>query len=300
MNYDFTMSSLEVYLYAIGANLTFSTAGLIYSFYAKKFSPIWISQIKVTVATFAFILAFFLAEKFVPLSPTALILLFISGLGGLCMGDILLFRAYATLGAARSLVLFSFQPLLLGIYGFIFLEQTFSLNQTIAVMCMMVCVYVFMMERKGLTGSWDARSFLWAFGAICLDGFGVMLTRSAYEMTPGLETYEVNIVRCFGALCGFFLIKPSSYQIIYKDLRKLSLKENTMVIGAGIGGCFIALALYLAALKHAHVGTLTAISITGPVWVSLLECLYHRRLPNRFLSVAFIFFLAGFYLMVKA
>lgn len=300
MNYDFTMSSLEVYLYAIGANLTFSTAGLIYSFYARKFSPIWIGQVKVTVATIAFILAFFLAENFVPLSSTAFILLFLSGLGGLCVGDILLFRAFATLGAARSLVLFSFQPLLLGVYGFFFLDQIFTVNQTIAVLCMIVCVYVFMMERKGLTGSWDTRSFLWAFGAICLDAFGVMLTRTAYEMTPGLETYEVNIVRCFGALAGFFLIKPSSFKLIVGDLRKLKLKENFIIIGSGVGGCFIALALYLAALKHAHVGTLTAISITGPVWVSLLECLYHRRLPNRFLSVAFIFFLAGFYLMVKA
>jgi len=294
------MSSLEVYLYAVGSNLTFSTAGLIFSFYARKFSPTWVGQVKVTVASIAFVIAFLLAEEFIPLSPTALILLFLSGLGGLCVGDILLFKAFATLGAARSLVLFSFQPLLLGVYGFVFLGQTFTLTQTISVLCMIVCVYVFMMERKGLTGSWDLKSFLWAFGAICLDAFGVMLTRTAYEMTPGLETYETNVVRCFGALCGFFLIKPSSYQKIYQDLRKLNVKENTMIIGAGLGGCFIALALYLAALKHAHVGTLTAISITGPVWVSLLECLYHRRLPNRFLSIAFIFFLAGFYLMVKA
>jgi drug/metabolite transporter (DMT)-like permease len=72
------------------------------------------------------------------------------------------------------------------------------------------------------------------------------------------------------------------------------------VVGAAICGCFISLALYLAALKYAHVGTLTAIAITGPVWVSILESLYHRRLPNIYLLGAFAFFLTGFYLMIIA
>jgi hypothetical protein len=46
------------------------------------------------------------------------------------------------------------------------------------------------------------------------------------------------------------------------------------------------------------VGTLTAISITGPVWVAMLESIYYKRWPNRYLVSAFIFFLMGFYLMM--
>lgn len=297
-NQRFPLNSLEVYSMAMGANLTFSTASMIFSFYARSYGPMWINQIKVIIAFLAFTLAMLLWSNIVGLEllPTALLLS--SGLVGLCLGDILLFRAYTTLGAGRSLVLFSFEPLFLGIYGYFFLGQTFSVNQSLAVICMVICIYVFMLERNKLIGVWDFKSFLWAFSGIFLDAVGVMLTRSAYEANPGLETFQVNVIRCLGALIGFLLLQPKSYPRLIKEVWALSVKDKLMVVGASLGGCFISLTLYLAALKYAHVGTLTAISITGPVWVSLLECLYHRKLPNRYLVTAFLFFLLGFTMMV--
>ena len=188
---------------------------------------------------------------------------------------------------------------MLGIYGYFFLGQIFTLNQTFAVVCMMVCVFIFMLERNRSTGSWDLKSFLWAFGGITLDAVGVMLTRSAYESEVGLETFQVNTIRCVGAIIGFILISPKGYLQVFRDVVVLRKREQFLLIGSSICGCFLSLTLYLAALKYAHVGTLTSIAITGPVWVSMLECLYYKRWPNRFLLGAFFFFLTGFYLMVS-
>jgi drug/metabolite transporter (DMT)-like permease len=294
------MNPLEVYALAIGANLTFSTASMVFSIYARRFAPMWINQVKVSVAFLAFLAAMFITQKIVPIPPIVFCILLLSGFVGLCLGDIFLFRAYATLGAGRSLVLFSFQPLLLGIYGYFFLGQIFTMNQTFSVACMVACICIFMFERNRTTGSWDAKSFFWAFLGIALDAFGVMFTRSAYEFSPGLETFQVNVIRCMGALLGYLLLSPRSYSIVWKDLKILPKNEVWIIVIASIGGCFVSLTLYLAALKYAHVGTLTAISITGPVWVAILESLYHKRMPNKYLLLAFGFFLAGFYLMVMA
>lgn len=294
------MSTFQVYALAIGANLTYSTASMVFSLYAKRFSSMWINQVKVFTAFLAFLIAMFFSGQLVSISPMVAGYLILSGFAGLCLGDIFLFRAFTTLGPARSLVLYSFQPLMLGIYGYFFLKQLFTLNQSLAVACMLICLFIFMLERNKTTGSWDLRSFVWAFLGITLDAFGVMLTRQAYELNPGLETFQVNVIRCSGALVGFFLISPKSYLFVAKDLFALRKREITLVLGSAICGCFVSLTLYLAALKYAHVGTLTAIAITGPVWVSLLECLYHRKLPNGYLLGAFAFFLTGFYLMVIA
>jgi hypothetical protein len=294
------MSTFQVYALAIGANLTYSTASMVFSVYAKRFSSMWINQVKVFTAFIAFLIAMFFANQLVSVSPSVIGLLILSGFIGLCLGDIFLFRAFTTLGPARSLVLYSFQPLMLGIYGYFFLNQFFTLNQTLAVVCMIICIFIFMLERNKTTGSWDLKSFIWAFLGITLDALGVMLTRQAYEQNAGLETFQVNVIRCIGALLGFLLISPKSYLIVAKDVWSLRKREISLLIGSAICGCFISLTLYLAALKYAHVGTLTAIAITGPVWVSLLECLYHRKLPNLYLLGAFAFFLTGFYLMVIA
>lgn len=284
---------------AIGANLAFSTATMIFSIYAKRFSSMWINQLKVLFATLAFLIAMLTYGKTVSLGWYPTMMLALSGMSGLCLGDIFLFRAFAALGAGRSLVLYSFQPLLLGLYGYFFLNQIFSLNQTLAVICMMICIFIFMLERNQTTGSWDLKNFMWALVGITLDAIGVMLTRSAYEAVPSLETFQVNVIRCTGALVGFFLISPRSYGIVLKDFFGLRKREQSLVFSAAIFGCFVSLTLYLAALKYAHVGTLTAITITGPVWVAMLESLYYRRWPNLYLVGAFSFFLTGFYLMVR-
>lgn len=283
---------------AIGANLTFSTASLFFSIFSRRFSPVWMGTVKVFFATIAFLIAMGLSGQTHSVPWSALALLFISGFGGLCGGDIFLFKAYSTLGAGRTLVMFSFEPLLLGLYGFLFLNQTFTVNQTLAVMCMVVCVYIFMLERSRLHGSWDVKSFVWAFIGILLDAVGVMMTRSAYEIAPQLETFQVNVIRCIGALVGFLLISPRLFAMFPKDILKLSSRDKIVLIGASVGGCFLSLTLYLAALKHAHLGTLSAIAITGPVWVAMLESVYYRKWPNRYLMGAFVFFLMGFYLMV--
>jgi drug/metabolite transporter (DMT)-like permease len=256
--------------------------------------------VKVALAMIAFLIAMVLSGQTNSVPVSALALLFFSGLGGLCGGDIFLFKAYTTLGAGRTLVMFSFEPLLLGIYGYFFLGQLFTTNQFLAVICMVICIYIFMLERSRMTGAWDFRSFIWAFLGILLDAVGVLMTRSAYEIAPQLETFQVNVIRCSGALVGFLFVAPKIFATFPRDIWNFSVKDKVVVIGASVGGCFLSLTLYLAALKYAHVGTLAAIAITGPVWVSMLESIYYKRWPNRFLVGAFIFFLMGFYLMVIA
>jgi len=258
----------------------------------------WINQVKVFIAAFAFFIAMMLSQKFTSLQLNSTLLLLLSGFCGLCIGDIFLFKAYTTLGAGRSLMLFSCQPLILGIYGYLFLGQIFSVNQSLSVACMIICIFIFMFERNKLTGSWDFKSFSWAFLGIFLDSIGVMLTRTSYELSPDLETFQVNLIRALGALMGFILINPKSYPKVFQDILKLEKKDLALLIGAAFCGCFLSLTLYLSALKYAHIGTLTAISITGPVWVSMLESIYHKKLPNPYLISAFGFFLMGFYLML--
>lgn len=294
------MNPFEIYSLALGANLAFSTASMVFSHFARKFNSIWMNQVKVAIAFLAFSIALVTTSHWAQMTVPSALLLLLSGFVGLCIGDIFLFRAFATLGAGRTLVLYSFQPLLLGIYGFFFLGQFFTANQALAVICMIICVFIFMFERNKLTGSWDLKNFLWAFLGISLDALGVMMTRSSYELSPSLETFQVNVIRCVGAIVGFILINPRSYYAVTKDVFNLSNKDKALLIGACLAGTFISLTLYLSALKFAHVGTLTAISITGPVWVSILESIYHRKLPNRLLLMAFAFFLAGFYLMAIA
>ena len=285
------------YLLAIAANLCFGTATIAFSHFSQSHSPQWINQLKVSIAFIGFLLAFFFLESYTSLSALAHGYLLTSGLIGLCIGDLFLFRAFASIGPSRTLVLYSFQPFLLAIYGYFLLGQTLNPYQATAILCMIACVLTFLWERNRTHGTFELKAFSLAFAGIFCDAIGTMLTRQAYESNSNLGSFQVNTTRALGALLGFFLLSPKSYASLFNDLKKMTRPDWTLAVSASILGTFISLSLYLRALKTAHVATLTAISITLPIWVSLIEHVRLKTWPNRYLWFAFALFLAGFVLM---
>ena len=290
-------SSFMPYLLAVGANLCFGTASITFSQFSQRFSATWINQLKVSIALIGFLISFFLLEHFTALPVGGHLYLLGSGFVGLFLGDFFLFRSLARLGPTRTLVLYSFQPLLLGIYGYFFLSQGLSLYQLMAIACMILCILTFIFERNKATGSFDLKSFSYALLGVFFDALGVMLSRQAYEMNSSLGSFQVNATRALGALLGFLVLSPGFIFVLRKDLNALSLKDRNLAIGSCILGTFVSLSLYLSALKTAHVATLTAISITSPIWVSLIEHIKIKEWPNRYLWTAFGLFLVGFTLM---
>lgn len=285
------------YLLAIAANLCFGTATIAFAQFSQSHSPQWINQLKVSVAFVGFVAAFLLLETYTSLSALANGYLLVSGFIGLCVGDLFLFKAFATLGPSRTLVLYSFQPFLLAIYAFFFLGQTLNPYQAIAVLCMIACVLTFLWERNRIHGNFELKAFSLAFFGIFCDAIGTMLSRQAYESNMNLGSFQVNTTRALGALIGFFMISPKSYKLLFRDLKRMARPDWTLAISASVLGTFISLSLYLRALKTAHVATLTAISITLPIWVSLIEHVRSKTWPNRYLWFAFVLFVAGFILM---
>jgi len=290
-------STLTPYLYGIASNLLFGTASITFSRFARTHSATWVNQIKVTLGLMGFLIAFMLTESFAALTPVHHFFLLASGFSGLFLGDYFLFKSFATLGPARTLVLYSFQPFLLGVYGYLFLSQGLSGRQMIAILCMIACVFTFILERKRVTGKPDLKAFLFAFTGVIFDAIGVALSRQSYEASPELGPFQANATRAFGALIGFLALSPLFLKRISNDLLRLRPRDRNQMLLACVFGTFLSLTFYLTALKTAHVATLTAISITSPVWVSLVEHVQSRSWPHRFLWLAFGLFLVGFWLM---
>jgi drug/metabolite transporter (DMT)-like permease len=287
----------SVLTFAIGANICFGVSSIFFTTFSKRFSPFWMNQVKVSVALFAFVAASFAADQWVNVSVPSVASFMFSGFIGLCIGDLFLFRSFTLLGPARTLMLFSFQPIFLGSYGYLMLGQGFSLRQLLAIACMIACLITFLRERVKNTGKMDLSAFAFAFIGISLDSVGVMFTRNGYELTPELQSFPANAIRCIGAILGFILLKPTSYKFLMGDIKKLSLESRVQVIGASLLGTFISLSLYLAAIKSAHLGSLSAVAITGPVLIATIDCIRERRRPPRPLLVALGLFSLGVLLM---
>lgn len=285
--------------YALGATLCFAYSSTIFTEFARKITPFWMNSFKAFVALAAFCLTIFITQSWIDPDLYSVIAFLSSGCIGLMIGDIFMLHAMKDLGASRMLMIFGLQPFFLGIGGYFLFNQSFSLTNFIGVLLMLCCLYTISLESYKKSGNWQLRGMILGLIAILLDAVGILLTRYGFDTTPGISSVQVNGIRCMGAVAGFFLCNylyyPKNEQVHFKpEWSKLSRNEKAKLIIGSLGGTYFSLMLYLHAVSKGQLSVISSVSVTGPMFAGIFECVRQRRFPSLYLFVAFIFFIGGF------
>ncbi len=283
---------------ALGANLVFATGSQFFTHFTRKLGTFWMNWFKASVALFFFILWMALTEGLSWPGLNAVGLLVISGITGLAIGDLCLLQAFKDLGPGRTLMLYSFQPLLTGVAGHFFFNQGLDAERFWAIFFMILCVLIFSLESFRKDKHWALPGILLALLAISLDSTGVIITRYVFEGYSSVTPTLSNVYRTSGAVAFFFFFSFYKKKNLLPTFNSLTRKEKTGVIAGSFLGTFLSLTLYLTAVKSAHLASLTGISITSAIFSSLFECLIEKKWPSKYLGMAFISFLIGMYILL--
>ena len=224
--------------------------------------------------------------------------LMFSGIIGLGIGDILLLASFKELGPGRTLMLFSFQPLITGIASYFLFNQTIDSERFFAIFFFILCVFIFSIESFKSNKHWALGGIALAVGGMVLDATGVVITRGVFDKTPGLTPMLSNFYRTSGAVAFFIIFGHLKKVSLIDRFQELQTKEKAGAIFGSFLGTFLSLGLYLTALQYAHLASLTGISITSAIFSSLLECLWSKKWPSRYLIAAFCSFLIGMWILL--
>ncbi len=311
--------SLLPYLLTLGATLSFSSASLIFARFSRSVSVLWMNATKAFIAMVLLIITlpilFWFQNRlgtWAPPSDLATGILLLSGFIGLGIGDLFLLDAFIRIGVSRTLMLYGFQPLVLGLAGAALFDQAFDGRRLIAIVFLIGCLIIFSLEKYRESKSWEIRGLVMAIIGVSMDSAGVLLTRFAFESSPHTQPLEGHLIRCFGALFAYAVIAA----FVHSRRIVTQTKDNTPVIGLFTNflrfdnssralillGCFagtyLSLCLYLTAIQIGHLASISAISITGPMFAALLESVINRKKPSRYLGIAFVFFVCGFAILM--
>lgn len=288
------MTEFLTYASVLGSNISFAGSTVVFSHFSKNVSVLWVNCTKSLVTWLCFLISISIFIGWHPIHFSPLSLLLLSGFIGLNISDILLLKAFTIIGPGRTLVLFSFQPIILGLAGYFLFGQMINPGKLLSIFFMIACLLVFIQERKNETGRWQFTGFIEAFLGVLLDATGIILTRMAFDQAGNLTPFEGCFYRFSGALLGFvvisFFLKPIN---LYGNFISLSKKEKTIMISACLIGTYLSSILYLSALKYAHLASISALAITGPIFASVGECVVTRKKPSKYLIVAFLLFIVG-------
>jgi len=289
-------------IFALLSAVTFALASVLFAVYSKKFSALWMGAFKAFIA-FVFFGLFSVLESreglFYLLKPTVSHLLwFLSGFIGLAFGDWALLKGFVRLGAARTLMIFSFSPVILSLGGFIFFQQTLTLYQFFAIFCMIFCVICLSFEKFKESGSWEVLGFFFAFTGVFADDVGILLSRSAFDQFPEATPIFANWIRTIGAMVGLYFIHLFLVRIpLFKLYNTLKLNQKIFLVCACFLGTFLSLTFWLYAVKTGHLASIAAIGMTGPLFATVFESIYEKKKPSFYLIISLIFFIFGIVLM---
>lgn len=288
----------EVYLFAVGANLCFALGSQVYTLFSRKVGPAWMNLFKAFLAFILFGITVTFVTGWNPVTPMYIGLLIFSGMIGLGIGDVFLLKSFSDMGPGRTLMLFGFQPLILGTIGYVIFDQEVDFKKFWAITFFILCVLTFSIEAFRRDGHWGIKGILMALAGMLLDACGIIFTRLTFDNNPQMTPLEGNFYRCFGAIMVFVIwnhFKPIKF---YGTFKKLEKKEKWLAVVGSILGTYLSLGLYLMALQKAHLASLSGIAITGTIFSSAFECIIAKKWPSKYLIIAFVFFLMGMKILV--
>ncbi|MBT7611379.1 MAG: DMT family transporter [Bacteriovoracaceae bacterium] len=288
----------KIYFYAVAANLFFAVGSQVYTNYSRKFSPSWMNFVKATIALFAFGLTLTILQQWHEIPLKYICLLLLSGAIGLGVGDIFLLKAFSDMGPGRTLIIFGFQPLILGGFGYLLFDQEMDMQKLSAIFFFILCLATFSIESFKKSGSWQMAGICIAGVGMTLDACGVVMTRYIFDHAPSLVAMEGNFYRCLGAVTIYLMISYFSPIHVLERFKSLDLKGRSIVLIGCLFGTYLSLMFYLMAVKEAHLASLSGIAITGTIFSNAFECIVNKKLPSRYLILSFIFFLMGMKILI--
>jgi drug/metabolite transporter (DMT)-like permease len=281
------------YYLALGANLCFASGSIVFARFSRRAGPVWMNAFKACVALSAFAITVPLAVDWSGAGWGGIGALLFSGAIGLGIGDIFLLSAFARVGAGRTLMVFSFQPLVLALLAFLLFGQTVEGRHLVAIGFFMLCIGTLALEDRQAGAKRVPLALGFALIGMLLDATGILITRSVFDSYPAMSPLEGNLHRLTGAILFFGIYSMFRPIRLAAILRELPLRERAFATIAALVGTYLSLMLYLAAIKHGHLASLAGITITSTTWASGIECVIDRTWPSRYLIGAFGFFLFG-------
>lgn len=209
-------------------------------------------------------------------------------------------RGFVHLGSGRVLMLFSFQPLFLGIASFYLFGQEFQWLRLAAILFLILCILSFSFESFKTKGHWDVPGLTYALIGVLLDAIGVLMTRAAFEHAPEMSPFLANFIRATTATMGFVIVSliPQYAFSLFGPFKALPKKDRAIVTVAGFFGTFMSLSFYLMAIKTGHLATVSAVTGTAPLFATLIEVVLGKRKFTPYLGAGLLFFLIGFAILI--
>lgn len=260
----------------VGSSVMFEKA-------SKKVSGLSVNIIRLVIAM-GILVGITTITRGLPLPTDAtkdrILYLTISGMMGLFIGDFFLYQAYTLIGARVTLVLMSLAPILVSLFGFLFLGESLAPKQLMGII--ITCTGVMMVVVKPATGkkleiNFSKKGLIFAILAVFGEAVGIIFTKIG---SANYDSFATTQVRSIPAILAF--IAYITYKKEWKSVKKASQdRMGVFYITLGTIAATLGVCALVESMRYAKVGVATTIASTSPILIIPISILWFKEKITR-------------------
>jgi drug/metabolite transporter (DMT)-like permease len=193
----------------------------------------------------------------------------LSGIVGLSLGDMFLFRAYELIGARMGMLMMSLAPVIGAIIAWLFFGETLRFGQIIGIAITLVGIAWVVATRPADNSRRHGISKLGLFyGFLAAVGQALGLVLSKQAMANDFSPFAANVIRMLAATAVFWLLTFTQRQAgpTLRSVRTHPAALKLLALGALVGPV-LGVSASLLAVQHAEIGVASTLMALPPVFL---------------------------------
>ena len=250
---------------ALASAAAWAFGSILFRRLAEKVTPLGMNLFKVALGVLC-LGGIMLVTGMKPVSGGCFLLLGISGLLGIALGDTFFFKALVSLGPRLTILVGTLGPVFTVIFAIFFLRERPSLLAWIGILLITGGVTWVLWERTpaGRVKQERAAGIKYALLATLCMSAGIIMAKVGVASTSALQA---TFIRFLGGIAGLLVYGSSTRSLKtwltpFKDLRVLRFGVFAVLV-AIFGGFW----LFLVALKHIDASTAAILNSTTPLFI---------------------------------
>ena len=276
---------LTFYFIATIAALCWAVASLISADVTRKIGGLAFNRLRLFFVSLMLISYTYFLDTWDTINQDFILVILLSGIIGIFLGDTLLFIALQKIGPRRNNILFSLAAPFTVILNIVFLNEIMSLVNLIGCIIVFfgVVVAIAYGNSKDKNHRWEVVEgniyigVLCGIGAALCQAIGLIMMKPILSMgaDPIASASLRTVISCIFLAFTFLL----NFEI-FNTKTSLSLKIIGQSIISGFLGMALGMSLLLIALKHADAGIVATLSSTSPVMILFLIWVLTKKIPT--------------------
>ena len=272
---------------AITAAVFWAVSSTLFSLACRSGTPQMVNRVRLIGATFLLGLSHLVVlGTLLPDAPLAVwLILGLSGIIGLALGDGLLLWAFISIGPRLSMLLMSLVPIVTTAAGWVLLGEHLSTLKLLAIVVTVGGVFWVVLERNGDRSPFRVTwlGILIGLGAMMGQAVGLLLSRWGLDRMDGEGVaLSASYIRSIWGLAAVWIISIGGGRIIHTFKTMGNPRFTTFTMSAMIFGPFLGIWASLIAIQYAPIGVASTLMALSPIFIIPLSIkIFNERISPR-------------------